>query len=495
VTATTFPGGGTNFFEYTKTVIIDDGRLRIGNGPLAQNNKLCYADIYAATATPPVIGTHPQPVTVEAHHTATFSVTMSGGSEPFRYQWLHDDMAIPGATGQTLTLSEVLMADAGAYKVAVSNYAGTVTSDAAMLTVLEDTNPPVVASILSLDGVTITVCFNERVNPGSATDNFNYTLQGDPNNAVLSAVLLADGRTVVLTLANPVSDAFRIQVAAIPDLAAVTIETVVLSGRVLGFAGEDINAPAVAGSHYTCDGSTFVITGGGTNIAGAADQLHFVYSPVQGDFDVKVHVSDLTIGNVYARAMLMVRESTAPGSRHATLSVNAPQPGRNLGEPLARGTTGGGTAGWGANFSPAGIPVWLRITRLGNTLTGYRGTDGVNWTQASQASIALPVTLLVGLGVNSLDATTLTTGTFSDFRIDWLTPAPAIMNPVYNAGMFSGSFSTVSGLSYKVQYKDDLSSLSWTLLTTLGGNGSMVPFTDPGPASLTGQRVYRVILR
>jgi hypothetical protein len=48
-----------------------------------------------------------------------------------------------------------------------------------------------------------------------------------------------------------------------------------------------------------------------------------------------------------------------------------------------------------ANFSPAGIPVWLRITRAGNTLTGYRSANGVNWTQVSQVAIALPVGLLV----------------------------------------------------------------------------------------------------
>jgi len=85
-----------------------------------------------------------------------------------------------------------------------------------------------------------------------------------------------------------------------------------------------------------------------------------------------VRVTDLVISNVFARAMLMVRESNAAGSRHATLSVMAPQPGADLGEPLARGTTGGAIGTWGANFSPAGIPVWLRITRAGSTLTGLR---------------------------------------------------------------------------------------------------------------------------
>ena len=119
----------------------------------------------------------------------------------------------------------------------------------------------------------------------------------------------------------------------------------------------------------------------------------------------------------------------------------------------------------------------------------------MNWTQVSQVTIALPVSLLVGLGVTAQDGTTLATGTFTDFRIDWLTPAPVIMDPVYNGGSFSGSFSSVAGIAYNVQYKDDVTSPSWSLLTTLGGNGSTVPFTDPGPSSSSGLRIYRLSFR
>ena len=495
ITPTTFPDTATRIFEYTNTVIVDDGRLTISNGSLAQNSKINFVDVYPAPpATLPVIAAHPQPLTVEDRHAATFSVTLSSGSVPFRYQWLHDDTPIPGATGPTLTLSDVVMGDAGAYKVAVSNYAGAVTSDAATLTVVSDTNPPVVLKAVSLDGLTITLCFSEVLDRDSAQDTFSYISAGGIN----SAVLQADGRTVVLTLATPVTDTFTIELNNVVDRSGLGTGVVPVSGRVLGFVGEDINAPALLGSHYTCDGSTFVISGSGTNVAaGNADQFHFVSCSVQGNFEVRVRVADLSISNVFARAMLMVRESNVPGSRHATLSVTAPQPGRDLGEAIARGTANGNSGTWGANFSPAGIPVWLRITRAGNTLTGYRSTNGVNWTQAAQttASPALPAALLVGMGVNSQDAATLATATFTDFRIDWLTPAPTIVNPVYNAGAFSGRFSSVAGLSYNIQYKDDLTSPSWTVLTTLPGTGSPVPFMDPGPPSSSGLRVYRVRLR
>jgi hypothetical protein len=53
------------------------------------------------------------------------------------YEWRFNGQAIPGATGPSLLVSRVTAADAGAYTVVVSNYAGTVTSPPASLTVIQ----------------------------------------------------------------------------------------------------------------------------------------------------------------------------------------------------------------------------------------------------------------------------------------------------------------------------------------------------------------------
>jgi hypothetical protein len=47
------------------------------------------------------------------------------GSQPLTYQWKHGDLAIPGATAGTLTLTDLQPADAGDYTVVVSNPLGT----------------------------------------------------------------------------------------------------------------------------------------------------------------------------------------------------------------------------------------------------------------------------------------------------------------------------------------------------------------------------------
>ena len=65
----------------------------------------------------------------------TFNVTAIG-EETLRYQWLKDGAAIAGATGSTLTLTNVGASAAGGYAVVVTNSVGSVTSNAATLTLV-----------------------------------------------------------------------------------------------------------------------------------------------------------------------------------------------------------------------------------------------------------------------------------------------------------------------------------------------------------------------
>jgi len=87
----------------------------------------------------PSITTQPQNATAAVGGSATFFVVASG-TQPLSYQWLQNDTAIAGATNSSYTLSPVLSQDnQNNYTVTVSNSAGSVTSQAAELSV---TLPP-----------------------------------------------------------------------------------------------------------------------------------------------------------------------------------------------------------------------------------------------------------------------------------------------------------------------------------------------------------------
>ena len=74
------------------------------------------------------------------------------GQAPFNYQWKFNGTNLVGQTAATLTISSVDVANAGAYMVQVSNSAGATNSAVAMLTVLTNTTPTVVAPVVPQAG-------------------------------------------------------------------------------------------------------------------------------------------------------------------------------------------------------------------------------------------------------------------------------------------------------------------------------------------------------
>ena len=87
----------------------------------------------------PAITTQPASQTVIAGKTASFTVAASG-TAPLTYQWSKNGAAISGATSSTYTTPAETTTDNNAkFTVAVSNSAGSATSNAAMLTVSAST--------------------------------------------------------------------------------------------------------------------------------------------------------------------------------------------------------------------------------------------------------------------------------------------------------------------------------------------------------------------
>jgi sugar lactone lactonase YvrE len=90
------------------------------------------------TTQAPTIAAQPAAQSVSAGGSATFTVTASGTD--LTYQWQRDGKDIAGATSASYTLDNVQSADTGAkFTVVVKNAGGSVTSAAAVLTVLPAT--------------------------------------------------------------------------------------------------------------------------------------------------------------------------------------------------------------------------------------------------------------------------------------------------------------------------------------------------------------------
>lgn len=92
---------------------------------------------------PPTIVAQPQAVTVPAGQMAVFMVVATG-TEPLAYQWQRNGVNLPGANASTLTINQPQVADAGDYRVVVSDIVGSVVSSVARLTVNSADAPPTI---------------------------------------------------------------------------------------------------------------------------------------------------------------------------------------------------------------------------------------------------------------------------------------------------------------------------------------------------------------
>lgn len=118
-------------------------------------------------------GIEPTNRTVIACRDTTFSVVLPSncGIPTPTIEWYRNvgagDELIAGQTGTTLTLTNVLLGDSGEYFARLSNPGGSVDSRRAQLTVEPDTEPPVVVGVINVDASTVTLTFDEPIDPAS----------------------------------------------------------------------------------------------------------------------------------------------------------------------------------------------------------------------------------------------------------------------------------------------------------------------------------------
>jgi len=211
-----------------------------------------------------------------------------------------------------------------------------------------------------------------------------------------------------------------------------------------GWTGGDIGAIGVAGSS-SYSGGVYTISGSGADIWGTSDEFHFASTTMTGDGEIRARVTSQANTHVWAKAGVMIRDTTAANSAHAMMVVT---PGNGFAFQY-RTTTGGGSshiAGPALNAFPNN---WVRLTRSGNLITSYVSANGTTWTQVGQATITLGSTISVGLPVLSTDDAVLGSATFDNvavtpYPLPWLT-ADIGTTGLAGRSEFFGSTHTLNG--------------------------------------------------
>jgi Domain of unknown function (DUF4091)/Immunoglobulin I-set domain len=136
-------GATSSGFTTPATTTSDSGstfRVVVSNSAGSATSNVATLTVNAATVAPSIT-TQPASQTVTAGQTASFSVAATG-TAPLTYQWQKNSANIAGATSSSYTTPATTSSDnAAQFTVAVTNTAGSVTSNAASLTVNSVTPP------------------------------------------------------------------------------------------------------------------------------------------------------------------------------------------------------------------------------------------------------------------------------------------------------------------------------------------------------------------
>ncbi|HEU0011562.1 MAG TPA: HYR domain-containing protein, partial [Verrucomicrobiae bacterium] len=198
---------------------------------------------------PPVpasITQDPQSQMVACSSTVNFTIAASG-TAPLTNRWYRNGTEIPGATGTTLTLNGVSVANAGTYFAVVRNMGGSATSAPAMLTVID------MAPSILCPGPTVVEC----TSPAGAVAAFTVSVTDDCTPGLLpvcvppSGSLFPPGMTTVNCSAtdsatNVSTCSFTVRVVdTTPPALCVNPPSTLLAGGQDNFAGPEPATPSV----------------------------------------------------------------------------------------------------------------------------------------------------------------------------------------------------------------------------------------------------------
>ena len=146
----------------------------------------------------------------------------------------------------------------------------------------------------------------------------------------------------------------------------------------------------------------------GPNGEAVNDNFFFVHQPLTGNGSLTVRLTSLTglypaaglnttTGTAgwtsgvqpWSRAGIIIKENTTPGSAYAAIMLTGSH-GVHFQYNFIHDVSGG------SSFLKA--PVWLRLTRSGDTITGYASANGVRWSLVGSATLTgLGPTAQVGM--------------------------------------------------------------------------------------------------
>ncbi len=174
----------------------------------------------------------------------------------------------------------------------------------------------------------------------------------------------------------------------------------------------DIGEVGKAGSFSQSNGD-FEISGSGKDIWYDADEFHYVFQAVKGNYMLTARVVNMQNTASWAKAGIMMRESLAASSKYV---LNFVSPSKGIAFQQRKATSGG--AEGVKEYSNAAAPYWVRLVRNGDLFVAYRSADGANWTAIGKTEVSMNKNIYVGLAVCSVNDGTICQASFDNVKLE-----------------------------------------------------------------------------
>jgi len=351
--------------------------------------------------------------------TGSISLTATGMPAGVTANFNPTTLTAPGSSSLTLTTSA--STPAGSYTITVTGASGglahsttvtlnvtdfTLAAAPAAQAVTAGNNTTYTAAIGALNGFGGSVALTVSGLPSGASGNFNPASVTGPGSSTL---------TVTTPASTPAGTNTLIITGTCGSLVHTTNVSLIVNapaGLPAGWTDQDIGAVGIAGSAGYNNG-TFTVSGSGADIWTTGDQFNFASQSVTNDLTVTARVVGETGTASFAKAAVMIRETTASNAVEVSILLT-PTNGVAMEVRPATGAATINVTGWQKGPVP---PSWVRLVRSGNAFTSYSSTDGVTWTRLAGTNVTMNLVAKAGLAVTAHDNTQLNTATFDDVSL------------------------------------------------------------------------------
>jgi hypothetical protein len=416
-------------FSITGAQAADAGNysVTISNSAGAVTSSAAALSVTTATVAP-AITAQPASITVSTGAAASFTIVASG-TAPLTYQWQKAGVAIAGATAATLTIASAQAVDAAGYACVVSNSAGSVTSDPAILTVSTAALAPAITAQPASVNVNVgnTVIFTVTAS-GTAPLAYQWQKNGAPIAGASSASLTVanvDG-TSAGSYACVVSNAAG---SATSNVATLTVTTPAVAPTI---TAQPANATVTTGGS-----ATFSVVASGT--APLAYQWQKNGVAVAGATASAFSIATTQSSDAGNYGCVVSNSAGSITSSPATLTVTTATVAPSIATQPAGSTVNEGAA---ANFTVAAngtAPLTFQWQKNGTALAG-----------ATSATLVIATVRLADAGNYGCVVSNSAGSVTSDVAVLAVNAAPAGIAPVITSQPAGATITAGSAVTFTV---------------------------------------------